>query len=328
MLSAWHVHARDYARQARANPHAEVVAVWDERPERGRAFAAEWGGRFHEDLAGLLASPDVDAVVVDAPTDRHRDVIVAAAAAGKHVFTEKVLAPTLRECHEVLAAVERAGVRLAVSLPRLAWGSTLAVRRALDEELVGQITLVRSRLSHDGALATDTNPDGWLPPHFYDPAQTAGGAMIDLGCHPMYLARLLLGLPETVSARYGFVTGRAVEDNAVALLGYPDGRVGVVEAGFVSPASPFALEVHGTAGSLLLEADGRPVLRRRGGERVPLEVGPDLPAPLDRWVAAVRSGADDLADNVAAAVDLTRLMEAANRSAVTGAAVRLDSLAA
>ena len=53
---------------------------------------------------------------------------------------------------------------------------------------LGRLTLVRVRLAHDGALG-----DGWLPEHFYDPAATAGGALIDLGCHPMYLARLFLG---------------------------------------------------------------------------------------------------------------------------------------
>ena len=333
MLSAWHVHARDYARQARDNPATEIVAVWDELPERGRAFAAEWGGRFHENLDAILGGPDVDAVVVDTPTDRHHAVLVRAAEAGKHVFTEKVLAPTLRECNAILAAVERAGVRLAVSLPRLSWGRIVAVRQAVEAGRLGQLTQVRCRLSHDGALATDQNPHGWLPAHFYDPVQTAGGAMIDLGCHPMYIARLLLGLPETVSARYGFVTGRGVEDNAVALLGYPDGAVGIVEAGFVNPRSPFTLEAHGTHGSLLLgPPDERPLIRVRGGDWTPLEVGPDLATPFDRWAAAVAPGADgpaadDLADNVATAVDLTRLMEAANLSARAGAEVRLDSLA-
>lgn len=328
MLSAWHVHARDYARQAKHNPATEIVAVWDELPERGRAFAAEWGGRFHDDLAGVLASPEVDAVVVDTPTDRHHDVIVAAAAAGKHVFTEKVLASTLRECDAILVAVERAGVRLGVSLPRLSWGRIIAVLKAVEDGRLGQLTQVRCRLSHDGALPTGQNPNGWLPAHFFDPVQTAGGAMIDLGCHPMYIARLLLGLPETVSARYGFVTSREVEDNAVALLGYPNGAVGIVEAGFVNPRSPFTLEAHGTHGSLLLgPPDERPLIRVRGGDWEPIEVGPDLATPFDRWAAAVVSGTDDLADNVAMAVDLTRLMEASNLSARRGAAVSLDSLA-
>jgi predicted dehydrogenase len=56
----------------------------------------------------LLALPEIDAVIVDAPTSMHRDVMVAAARAGKHIFTEKVLTPTLAEAHQIPAAVEQA----------------------------------------------------------------------------------------------------------------------------------------------------------------------------------------------------------------------------
>ena len=75
--------------------------------------------------------------------------------------------------------------------------------------------------------------------------------MIDLGCHPMYLSSRFLGMPESVTASYGYVTGREVEDNAVVTLNYANGAIGVVEAGFVNPFSPFTIEIHGTEGSLL-----------------------------------------------------------------------------
>src|SRR5947209_2518385 len=119
MLSFWHVHAHDYARQAAAHRDTEIVAVWDEVPDRGRVEAEMLGVRFYERLEDLLAQPDIDAVIVDTPTNMHREVISAAAQAGKHIFTEKVLAPTLHECHEILTAVEQARVTLTVSLPRL-----------------------------------------------------------------------------------------------------------------------------------------------------------------------------------------------------------------
>ena len=251
MLSFWHVHAPDYAHQALSNSAVSLAGVWDEEAERGQAQARALGIPFYQHLADLLAHPDIDGVIVDAPTTMHRDVMVAAAQAGKHIFTEKVLAPTLHECNEIVAAVNKANVALMVSLPWLYAGSTLAIQQILNQKLLGEVTQVRTRLFHDGALKTLLHPQGWLPSAFFNPQQTAGGAMIDLGAHPMYLARILLGLPESVSATYGYMTGRAVEDNAVAVLRYPQGTVGIVEAGFVNPLAPFTIEAHGTEGSLL-----------------------------------------------------------------------------
>jgi predicted dehydrogenase len=327
MLSFWHVHAKDYAKQATEHPDTHIVAVWDEIPTRGREAAQAWGGQFFGDLDALLAQSSVDAVIVDTPTNRHRDVMVAAARAGKHIFTEKVIAPTLREANEILAAVERSGVKLTVSLPRLNAGYTQAIQEILAAGRLGAPTLVRTRLSHNGGLPTPDNPNGWLPAHFYDLQQCAGGALVDLGCHPMYLARLFLGLPESVSARYGYVIGRAVEDNAVALLSYPNGALGVVEAGFVNRHSPFTIEVHGTEGSLLYGTPEAHLLVRsaRDTHWSAAEVPTDRPSAFHQWVAHIQNGTT-ATENIQMALDLTKLMEAANHSAAENRPVRLDEL--
>jgi 1,5-anhydro-D-fructose reductase (1,5-anhydro-D-mannitol-forming) len=322
ILSFWHVHADDYAREAQNHPKTQVVAAWDEDAARGRAKASSLGATFYDDLDELLARTDVDGVVVTTPTRAHREVIVAAARAGKHIFTEKVLALTPAECRAILAAVDRAGVKLTVSLPRLADGYTLATREILADGRLGEITLVRVRLSHDGAVGRR-----WLPAQFFDPDEAGGGALIDLGCHPMYLTRLFLGgMPDRVSASYGHVTGRPVEDNAVALLHYPSGAIGVVEAGFVNPHSPFTIEVHGTEGSLLYGTPEARLLVRttpQGRDDAWIEVPlPDrAPGPFDQWVAHIEAGTT-ATENIDLAVDLTTLMDAANRSARTGRAVQ------
>jgi 1,5-anhydro-D-fructose reductase (1,5-anhydro-D-mannitol-forming) len=327
MLSFWHVHAGDYARQALEHPQTEIVAAWDEEPERGRAQAARLGVRFYENLDELLAQSDIDGVIVDTPTNRHRDVLIAAARAGKHIFTEKVIAPTLHECNEILTAIQQNGVKLTVSLPRLNDSYTLAIREILEQKLLGEITLVRTRLSHNGAIG-----QGWLPAHFYSLEQCAGGALIDLGCHPMYLASQFLGgLPESISASYGYVTGREVEDNAVATLRYPNGALGVVEAGFVNRFSPFSIEVHGTEGSLLYGTPEDKLLVRspqlENGERwVERPLPARRPFAFSQWVDHIQQGTT-ATENIQIALDLTRLMEAANRSVSSKAAVRLDSLA-
>jgi 1,5-anhydro-D-fructose reductase (1,5-anhydro-D-mannitol-forming) len=334
MLSFWHVHASDYARQARENSATTVAAVWDEVPDRGRNEARNLGVPFFERLDDLLARADIDGVIIDTPTTMHRDVMVAAARAGKHIFTEKVLAPTLRECNEIVAAVKGAGVVLMVSLPRLYSGSTLAIKGILDRKLLGELTQIRVRLTHDGALGTPLNPrSGWLPPYFFDPQQTAGGAMIDLGAHPMYLTRLFLGLPQSVSASFGFVTGRAVEDNVVAVLNYAQGALGVAETSFVNHFSPFTIEAHGTDGSLFYGTPDAIVRIRssRAGKQANgawiawKDIPPDQPPPFQQWVAHIQQRTF-APENVQAAIDLSMLVEAAISSAKKKQPIRLDAL--
>ncbi|WP_419998717.1 Gfo/Idh/MocA family protein [Streptomyces boninensis] len=307
ILSFWHVHAPDYARQATAHPDTEITAIWDESAERGAAEAARLGAGFLPDLDALLARDDIDAVVVTTPTTAHRQVITAAANAGKHIFTEKVLAPTTAECAEITAAAEKSGVALMLSLPRLYEGYTAAIRTALADGAVGRVTAVRVRLAHGGSVG-----EGWLPGHFYDPAETAGGSLIDLGCHPMYLARLFLGQhPESVTGTFGYVTGRAVEDNAVAVLRCADGALGIVEASFAAPHSAFTIEVHGTEGSLsYADTAGHGLLLTDASGTRELPLPPGSGTPFEHFVRHVAEGTRP-DENLALGLDLTRLMEAA-----------------
>ncbi|WP_067622302.1 Gfo/Idh/MocA family protein [Alicyclobacillus acidiphilus] len=323
MLSFWHVHARDYARQVAEHPDTEIVAVWDEIPERGQVEADRLSVPFYASLDELLGQEDIDGVIVDAPTNMHGEVLTKAAVAGKHIFTEKVLALTLEEANRIVSAVQENGVRLTVSLPRLNDDYTVAIEDILAKGWLGQLSLVRVRLAHHGAS------NDWLPAHFYDPIQCGGGALTDLGCHPLYLTRLFLGLPQAVSAHYGYLTNRAVEDNAVAILTYEDGALGVVETSFVSGAPSFSIEIHGTKGSVLY-GFGEDKLLVKTSEREPnewttYELGGARPSALEQWVKHIQEGtaADE---NVAMAIDLTRLVEAANRSVKLGAPVKLTDL--
>ncbi|MCM3747275.1 Gfo/Idh/MocA family oxidoreductase [Paenibacillus pasadenensis] len=323
-LSYWHVHAWDYTRNANEHPDTEITAVWDELPQRGQEAAEKLGVPFYSNLDEVLARDDIDAVIVDAPTSMHRDVMVKAARAGKHIFTEKVVAPTTAELNDILKAVEEAGVKLTVSLPRLYDAYTVAIRDVLAKGLIGEPTQVRVRMAHDGAIGN------WLPEHFYTLEQTAGGAMIDLGCHPMYLTSLFLGgLPEKITASYGYVTGREVEDNAIALLSYPNGAIGVVEAGFSSKHSPFQIEISGTQGTLLygMPEDRLLVRSEQLDKKIwsELPLAEPLPSAFSQWVSHIQNGTV-AEENLQLASNLTRLMEAANLSAAQGRSIQLSEL--
>jgi 1,5-anhydro-D-fructose reductase (1,5-anhydro-D-mannitol-forming) len=317
VLGFWHVHAAEYAAQVHHHPDTKLVAVWDDDPARGRAAADAVDTVFVGDLDNLLSRDDIDAVTVTAATSAHRAILLRAARAGKHIFTEKLLAPTVTEAEEIIGMADEAGIVLQVSLPRLYHGYTSAIVGELDKGRLGELTYCRIRLSHDGAIA------GWLPDRFYDRTAAVGGAFSDLGCHPAYLTQLFLGArPATVSATYASFTQRHVEDQAVVTLGYPGGGIGVIETGFLS-RDPFSIEMHGTTASLAYQSTGEGLRVRNTGSDTwqSLPVPDDDADPFSRWVTHIRdtTRADD---NLSRAVELTRLVSAANTAAATGTTVR------
>jgi scyllo-inositol 2-dehydrogenase (NAD+) len=286
MLSKWHVHAEDYAGQANENANLTIKVVWDERKDRGEKWAEKLGVPFEKDLEKVLTNPDIDAVIVDTPTHLHKEVIILAAKHKKHIFTEKVLAFTIQDCEEILSAVKENDVKLMVSLPRLTENYYLYSQEVLDKGLLGRLTSIRCRLSHDGAVPVEGHPNGWLPEHFFNKEECGGGALIDLGAHPIYLTNRLAGPAKAVTARLQQTLGYEVDDNAVALIEYESGALGTIETGFLSTGSPFQLELYGTEGSLLIEDNTiRLKSRQLGREWITPEQLPEaLPIAMEQWV--------------------------------------------
>jgi 1,5-anhydro-D-fructose reductase (1,5-anhydro-D-mannitol-forming) len=248
MLSKWHVHAEGDAKQIKEYG-ANITCVWDENAERGAAWAKQLNTEFEPDLDKLLTRTDVDAVACCAPTAMHKEVIVKAANAGKAIFTEKALAPTVAECDEIAEAVNKNHVKFLISMPWRCRPETQYAKKVIEEGLLGDITLIRIRNAHNGATAN------WLPDYWYDEKMACGGAMMDLGCHPMYGVSYLCGRPKRITSMFNTITGRAVEDNAVNLIEFENKCIAVVETALVSFNSPSCFEVYGTEGTLI-ERDG------------------------------------------------------------------------
>ncbi len=326
LLSFWHVHAKDYLADAAHHPDTEVVTVWDEDVERGQTEAQVRGLPFYENLDDLLAEPAIDGVIVTTPTNLHETVMVAAAAAGKHIFTEKVLADTTTSAIKILKAAEDYAVKLCVSLPRLYHGSTQAIKDMISRGELGTVSYARVRLAHDGALSTAAHPEGWLPQRFYDVEQARGGALIDLGCHPVYLLHTFLGRPRSVQATFGYLTRRAVEDQAVVTFGYADGAIGIAETGFVSTPGPIQIEVHGTVGRLQYGWDEAQIRVQKQGASTwaNIDIPDDLPTPFELWIAQIQNGVDG-SENLSQAYALTKAMEVAYASASQNCTILLGS---
>jgi predicted dehydrogenase len=318
MLSGWHVHAKGYAQDFNAQDGVKVTAVWDEIAERGRAWAAELGATFYEDVDALLADDTIDAVACSSPTNMHGDLLVRAAKAGKHIFTEKVLALTNEEAYAIRDAVRENGVRFVISFPHQTNPAIATAKKLCEEGKLGTLTYGRMRNVHSGSIRD------WLPAHFYDATQCGGGAMIDLGAHPMYLLADFLGTPTRISSAFTNVTDRPVEDNAVSLLEFEGGAIGVSETGFVSLCDPFTLEISGTAGCLRVVGHELTVMSAEGSKVYTREEMPvDFLPPIPYFVQSVRDGADGEHYGIDEAVRLTEIMVAAYAASESGAKAAL-----
>ncbi len=324
MLSKWHVHAEGYARELLNTEKVEITAVWDENPERGAEWAERLGCDFEADLDKLLARSDVDAVCCNTPTTMHTDVLIRAAKAGKHIFTEKTLACTVAECREIEKAVNESGVTFVISFPNKAWPVVKFAKEHIENGDFGRVTNVRIRNAHNGVSGK------WLPEYWFVKEDCAGGAMMDLGCHPMYLLAYLCGKPVKVTGIANSVLGTPVDENAISVIEFENGAIGVSETSFLAFSSPYTIEIYGTDGILLWQSGGE--LKYKTTETAKLNSGfitPDrLPEedkrPIVRFVDACLDGTGSPEGlGMSDAIDLARLLENSYISYETGKTVEI-----
>jgi len=315
MLGKWHVHAEGYAKQVKAYP-AAITCVWDDDSGRGAKWAGELSTDFEPDLDRLLARDDVDAVICCCATSMHAEVIIKAACAGKHIFTEKALAPTVAECDEIAKAVESCGVKFLISMPWRCRADVRYAKQAIDDGLLGDLASIRIRNAHNGATAN------WLPDYWYDEKTAGGGAMMDLGCHPMYEASYFCGRPARIVSVFNTLTGREVDDNAVSVIEFQNKCIAVLETSLVSHHSPSSIELYGTEGCLLLN-EGRVRITSLNldddnGDFTDVETLPQaLPEPIVMFLDACVNGTP-IEFGLKEARDLTELLEKAYIAQKTG----------
>jgi len=287
MLSKWHVHADGYANAIKAQPDAKITCVWDDDVQRGQKWADDLGVPFEPDLEKAVSRSDVDAVVVDAPTSDHRKVMVAAANAGKHIFTEKAMAPTVEDCKAITDAVMKSGVKFCISHPQLITPLILYCKNAIDEGWLGKIHYMRMRTAHDGSSRN------WLPQYWYDPVKAGGGAMMDLGCHPMYTAAHLLGKPKRITSMFNnSFAPQNVDDNAVSVVEFENKAIAVLETSFISPFNAGCFELLGTEGAIVSVNNETRVRSNKfkDGWFIPQKLPDALPASIRIWLDGIVKG--------------------------------------
>ena len=318
IISAWHVHTNDYARQIVQSGKAEIVAMWDEDVARGQKWAEENGCAFVADYDALLNNAEIDAVVVNAPTTDHPALIAKAVAAGKHVFTEKLLAVSTAEAKELCAQIENAGITFTISLPQLSDPYVQYAKSLVDSGALGKVTGARFRRSHGGVS------DNWLPAYWFDTSKSGGGAMMDLGAHPIYVLAYLFGAPKRISAVMNAPYNTSADENAIAVCEFENGVIATAETAFVTFGVPDIIEVYGTEGAVFINGkDVKLSTKVTSALGAPAITPSQLPerkaSPIMQFVDACLNGTGTPeALGTDAALVMTQMIEASYQSDKTG----------
>lgn len=248
VVSFAHAHVHAYLDALRDSPDARAVAAWDEDAERGEVGCARHGLAWEPALGGLLSRPDIDAVFVTSPTNRHAEHAVAAARAGKAVLLQKPMALTLADCDRIVAAVAETGVPFSMCMQMRADPVNLAIKRLLEERTVGNVAVVRRRHAI-GALLDPAfaRPGNW----HIDPAQNLGMWMDDAS-HAADWFLWMLGRPRSVIAEIeNVITEVAADDNGAAVYRFARGEIGVPLNSSTTLAAENTTEIYGDAGTIV-----------------------------------------------------------------------------
>ncbi|MCX4992907.1 MULTISPECIES: Gfo/Idh/MocA family protein [unclassified Streptomyces] len=268
------VHTQAYARVPHHFPdlalRPELVAVADEVPGRAEEAAARYGfATAVRDWREIAADPRVEAVSIAAPNFLHREIGVAMAEAGKHIWIEKPVGLTADDARAVADAVAKAGVRGTVGFNYRCAPAVVAARELIASGGIGDVTHARVRLFSDYAA----HPEGALTWR-YERERGGSGVLGDLASHGVDLARFLLGeidalaadtavflpvraRPAGATAGHARATGGEPapvenEDYVNCLLRFASGARGVLEACRVSVGEQnnYGFEIHGTRGAV------------------------------------------------------------------------------
>ncbi|MFJ2889788.1 Gfo/Idh/MocA family protein [Streptomyces sp. NPDC087305] len=268
------VHTQAYARVPHHFPQLTVrprlVTVAEEVPGRAEQAAEQFGfASTTRDWREVVEDPRVQAVSITAPNFLHREIGVAMAEAGKHIWIEKPVGLSTADASAVADAVSKAGVQGAVGFNYRNAPAVEAARDLIASGELGRVTHIRVRLFSDYAA----HPDGALTWR-YELERGGHGVLGDLASHGADLARHLLGditslaadtaifLPERArptgaTAGHALATGGELgpvenEDYVNCLLRFASGARGVLEASRVSVGEQnnYGFEVHGTKGAV------------------------------------------------------------------------------
>ena len=264
--------SRTLADAAAKAGQVRVVACTSRAAENRAAFAQAYGCRDLPTFEAVLADREVEGVLISTPHSMHADQVVAAARAGKHVFVDKPFTLTVADGRRATQACREAGVVLAVGHQRRKSPASRAIKRLLDEGVLGRVAQIEGNFSGD--IGFTFRPGNWRG----DRAETPAGAMTNIGIHHVDTFQYFLGPIARVMAfsRQVAVTDVPVDDSTSILFEFASGALGYLGTSWVHANRTAFITLHGTEAQAWSEADGTRLSVARRGQ--PEKKAVELPA--------------------------------------------------
>ena len=291
--------AKVLAEAIKQSSTGHLAAVGSRSIETARAFAHEWAiprafGSYDE----VLACKEVDVVYISLPNRMHAEWTIRCAQAGKHILCEKPFTVNRAEAERAIEVVRQSKVFLMEAFMYRCHPQTARLVDIVRRGEIGDVRLIQASFCFNMGLSLQnirlSNPE-------------AGGGIMDVGCYPISMARLIAGAgngnpflnPSEVRGTACIGEQSRVDQQAAASLKFPGGCVADLTCA-TQVATDSAVRIWGSEGHILVPVPWKPadkharlVVQRRG-ETSPTEELIDAPAPLytlqvDAVAAAIRN---------------------------------------
>ena len=251
-------HAEVYA----THPWAELAAVCDSDRSRAERVAKRFGApRVYTDYREMVKDPGVDAVAVATPDFAHRDPVVAAAKAGKHVHSEKPLATSREDAEAIAAAVRASGVTYMVDF-HARWNPPFAIaRKNIEEGTLGRIMSAYFRLND--TISVPTSMLSWA---------SKSSILWFLGSHTVDTLRFLLA--DEVERVYSVSRAEVLRERGIdapdlyqSVLEFRSGVVATIENNWIVPdtnpaVNDFKVNILGSKGMINMDLTNNQLFER------------------------------------------------------------------
>jgi predicted dehydrogenase len=235
--------ARGFWHEAQQAPEVELVACWDQLAENASKFGEMYRCRPAASLEALLGDPRVQAVTIFTPNNAHRAPAEAAAAAGKHVFTEKPIANSVADAVAIMGACKSAGVTLMVGHSTRYGGRSRALKSLLDQGRLGQLAMAEANISHSGGTRITAAEWRWHRD------EAPGGPLMQLSVHAFDTLHYFFGPTRRITAvSTSALLPSEIEDVFLTLLEFESGLLAYVGTNYMSPPVSF-VHIYGTGGN-------------------------------------------------------------------------------
>ncbi len=249
VISFVHGHAGVYCKRLLEDDDVRLAACWDDDQSRGEKAAEQYGMTYSPHLEDVLQNPDIQGVIVTCETNRHTEMVIAAAEAGKAILCQKPMALSLADCDRIIDVVARTGVFFMMAHQMRHDPANIKMKELVASGVLGKVAVFRRRHCIN-VLFNESFVQGPTRWHL-DPAKNMGMWMDDAS-HATDLIHWIMGYPTSVIAEIdNILTNVAPDDTGMAVYRFPDGAMATLLNSSVTLAGENTTEIYGDQGVVI-----------------------------------------------------------------------------